>query len=266
MSYAFHSNKSYGEQEPIYNTIYRRFAKGEIDLNLQDTLTYIKRVEAIPDNEYREIFRSYAEALHGKGPEAEKLLDAIVERKVTLRETYRSFYADLLTERTGKKQVFIWADEVQAHVKQPLAAVTHSPDVLKQMNMAELKQLAKQKAIPYYNNFSKPQLVQAISDPVKAVEISAQTKARLALHVVAGQVRLAELVVVAAGLADRADGENAGGHEVARIGEVGHGHIGEVVVGPPALGNLRLETGGGASRIHTHCVLLLSLIKPHSRP
>ena len=45
--------------------------------------------------------------------------------------------------------------------------------------MAELKQLAKQKAIPYYNNFSKPQLVQAISDPVKAVEISAQTKARL---------------------------------------------------------------------------------------
>ena len=179
MSYAFHPNKSYGEKEPIYNTIYRRFAKGEIDLNLQDTLTYIKRVEAISDNEYREIFRSYAEALHGKGPEAEKLLDAIVERKATLRETYRSFYADLLTERTGKKQTFIWADEMQAHVKQPLAAVTHSPDVLKQMNMAELKQLAKQKAIPYYNNFSKPQLVQAISDPVKAVEISAQTKARL---------------------------------------------------------------------------------------
>ena len=179
MSYAFHPNKSYGEQEPIYNTIYRRFAKGEIDLNLQDTLTYIKRVETIPDNEYREIFRGYAEALHGKGPEAEKLLDAIVERKATLRETYRRFYSDLLTERTGKKQAFIWADELQSHVKQPLAAVTHSPDVLKQMNMAELKQLGKQKAIPYYNNFSKPQLVQAISDPVKAVEISAQTKARL---------------------------------------------------------------------------------------
>lgn len=179
MSYAFHPNKSYGEQEPIYNTIYRRFAKGEIDLNLQDTLTYIKRVEAIPDSEYREIFREYAEALHGKGPEAEKLLDAIVERKATLRETYRSFYADLLTERTGKKQAFIWADEVQAHVQQPLAAVVHTPDVLNKMNMAELKQLAKQKAIPYYNNFTKPQLVQAISDPVKAVEISAQTKARL---------------------------------------------------------------------------------------
>lgn len=179
MSYAFHPNKSYGEEEPIYNTIYRRFAKGEIDLILQDTLTYIKRVEAISDDKYREIFRDYAEALRGKGPETEKLLDAIVERKAGLRETCRSFYADLLTERTGKKQMFIWADEVQAHVQQPLAAVVHTPDVLKQMNMAELKQLAKQKAIPYYNNFTKPQLVQAISDPVKAVEISAQTKARL---------------------------------------------------------------------------------------
>lgn len=178
MSYAYHPNHSYGETEPIYNTMYRRFAKGEIDLNLQDTLTYIKRVEAIQDNEYREIFREYAEALHGKGPEAEKLLDAIVERKDTLRETYRSFYADLLTERTGKKQAFIWADEAQAHIQQPLAATVHTPDVLKQMNISELKQLAKQKAIPYYGNFTKSELVQAISDPVQATQISAQAKAR----------------------------------------------------------------------------------------
>ena len=81
--------------------------------------------------------------------------------------------------------MFIWADEVQAHVKQPgepaidrvvdrlllpiafvgVKCVAHG---LKQMNMAELKQLAKQKAIPYYNNFSKPQLVQAISGSASA--------------------------------------------------------------------------------------------------
>lgn len=179
MSYAFHPNKSYGEAEPIYNTIYRRFAKGEIDLDLQDTLAYIKRVEAIPDAEYREIFREYAESLHGKGQAAEELLDAILERKTTLRETYRAFYADLLTERTGAKQTFTWADELLEHTKQPIAAVTHTPEVLKQMNTAELKQLAKQKGIAYYNKFTKPQLVEAISDPVKAVEISAQTKAKL---------------------------------------------------------------------------------------
>ncbi len=179
MSYAFHPNKSYGETEPIYNTIYRRFAKGELDLDLQDTLVYIKRVEAIPDSEYREIFREYAESLHGKGKEAEALLDSIVERKDNLRESYRSFYSDLLTERTGKKQVFTWADELTQQAKQPLAAVTHSTDALKKMNVAELKQLAKQQGIPYYNKFNKKELVEAISDPVKAVEISAKTKAKL---------------------------------------------------------------------------------------
>lgn len=116
---------------------------------------------------------------HGKGKEAEALLDAIVERKDNLRETYRAFYSDLLTERTGRKQIFTWADEVAQQAKQPLAAVTHSADALKKMNVAELKQLAKQKGIPYYNKFNKKELIEAISDPVKAVEISAKTKAKL---------------------------------------------------------------------------------------
>lgn len=182
MSYTYHPNATYGETEPIYNTLFRRFAKGEIDLDLQDTLTYIKRVETITDPQYREIFREYAEELHGKGKAAEDLLDQIVEKKGRLREDYRQFYSDLLTERTGKKQVFIWADEAAQHMQQPLTAVTHSPDVLKQMNMAELKQLAKQKQIPYYNNMNKTQLVTSISDPVKVPEMSAQVRDRLAAN------------------------------------------------------------------------------------
>ncbi len=179
MTYTYHPNATYGETEPIYNTMYRRFANGEIDLDLQDTLAYIKRVEAIPDSQYREIFRDYAEALHGKGKEAEELLDAILERKTTLRETYRTFYSDLLTERTGKKQSFIWADEATAHMQQPIAAVQMTPTTLKQMNITELKQLAKQKQIPYYNNMNKTQLVTSISDPVKAPQMSAQVRDRL---------------------------------------------------------------------------------------
>lgn len=182
MSYTYHPNATYGETEPIYNTLFRRFAKGEVDLDLQDTLTYIKRVESIPDTQYREIFRGYAEELHGKGKAAEDLLDQIVERKGRLREDYRQFYGDLLTERTGKKQAFIWADEAVQHMQQPLTAVTHSPDVLKKMNTAELKQLAKQKQIPYYNNMNKTQLVTSISDPVKAPEMSAQVRDRLAAN------------------------------------------------------------------------------------
>ena len=148
MTYAYHPNATYGETEPIYNTMYRRFAKGEIDLDLQDTLAYIKRAEAVPDAQYREIFRDYAEGLRGKGKEAEELLDAILERKTTLRETYRTFYSDLLTERTGKKQTFIWADEATAHMQQPIAAVQMTPSTLKQMNITELKQLAKAETNP----------------------------------------------------------------------------------------------------------------------
>ena len=180
MSYAYHPNAVYGETEPIYNTIFKRFAKGDIDLNLQDTLAYIKRVESIPDVSYREIFRGYAEGMHGKGQAAEALLDQIVDRKMGLREAYREFFSDLLTVKNGKKQVFAWADETAAHMKQPLVGVLHTPEMLSKMSIAELKQLAKQKQIPYYLNMNKGQLITSISDPVKAPGISAQVRDRLA--------------------------------------------------------------------------------------
>ncbi|MGI6498020.1 MAG: Rho termination factor N-terminal domain-containing protein [Oscillospiraceae bacterium] len=40
-------------------------------------------------------------------------------------------------------------------MQQPITAVMHSPETLKKMNVAELKQMAKQKQIPYYNNMNK---------------------------------------------------------------------------------------------------------------
>lgn len=185
MSYTYHPNSAYGETEPLYNTVYRRFAKGEIDLDLQDTLTYIKRVESIPDAEYREIFREYAESLHGKGQAAEDLLDAIVERKASLRETYRTFYGELLTERTGKPVTFVWADEAATAAKQPLAAVTHTVQSIQGMSIADLKAIAKNKGIAYYNNMNKTQLVTAITDPTQAAAMSNQVKTRLAANAAA---------------------------------------------------------------------------------
>ncbi len=182
MSYAYHPNAKYGETEPLYNTLFRKYANNELDLDPQDTLAYIKRVEAIPDKEYREIFRQYAESLHGKGKQAENLLDAIVERKQTLRETYRTFYTDLLTQRTGKKQAaFVWADEAQATAK-TMQAATHSVASLKKMSKQDLLQLAKQKNIAYYNNMNKQQLIDSISDPVKAQQCSADVRNRLAAN------------------------------------------------------------------------------------
>lgn len=185
MSYTYHPNSTYGETEPLYNTMYRRFAKGEIDLDLQDTLTYIKRVESIPDAEYREIFREYAESRLGKGQAAEDLLDAIVERKATLRETYRTFYSELLTERTGQAVKFVWADEAAAVTAQPIAAVQHTAATLQGMSIADLKAIAKTQGIAYYNNMNKTQLVTAITDPTQAAAMSNQVKTRLAANAAA---------------------------------------------------------------------------------
>lgn len=192
MTYAYHPNSKYGETEPLYNTLFRKYADGDLDLDPQDTLTYIKRVEAIPDKEYREIFRQYAESLHGKGKQAEELLDAIVERKQALRETYQTFYTDLLTQRTGKKQTaFIWADEAQATAK-TMQATTHSVASLKKMSKQDLLQLAKQKNIAYYNSMNKQQLIDSISDPVKAQRCSADVRNRLAANQAARNARAAQ--------------------------------------------------------------------------
>ena len=182
MTYAYHPNSKYGETEPLYNTVFRKYAKNELDLNPQDTLAYIKRVEAIPDKEYREIFRGYAESLKGKGKDAEQLLDAIVERKQNLRETYRTFYTDLLTERTGKKQAaFVWADEAQNTAKTIQAAV-HDVATLKKMGKADLLQMAKAQNIAYCNNMNKQQLIDSLSDPVKAKQCSKDVRDRLAAN------------------------------------------------------------------------------------
>lgn len=192
MTYAYHPNSKYGETEPLYNTLFRKYANNELDLDPQDTLAYIKRVEAIPDKEYREIFRRYAESLHGKGQQAEDLLDAIVERKQTLRETYRTFYTDLLTQRTGKKQAaFVWADEAQATAK-TMQASAHSVASLKKMSKQDLLQLAKQKNIAYYNNMNKQQLIDSISDPVKAQQCSADVRNRLAANQAARNAKAAQ--------------------------------------------------------------------------
>ena len=175
MSLTFHPNAAYGEHEPIYNTLYRRFANGEIDIRLNDTLSYIKRIEAIPDNEYREIFRQYAEALHGKGAKAEQLLDQIVSRKQNLRSTFESFYSDLLTQRKGTKTVFAFADNAAAQMlTSPATAVsTFNPATLKTMKIADLQALAKSKGIKHFGIMHKDELIDVISDPSKIKQTQA---------------------------------------------------------------------------------------------
>lgn len=177
MSYTFHPNAVYGETEPIYNTIYRKFANGDIDINLNDVLPYIQRVEAVPDSAYREIFREYAEALYGKGNKAEQLLDQIVSRKQNLRVTFEDFYSDLLTQRKGYHTAFQFVDNASSAQKS-IATATLSTDALKAMSLNDLKAIAHKQNIKYAWNMNKAQLVEAISDPNKTAQIVQDAKNR----------------------------------------------------------------------------------------
>lgn len=180
MSLTYHPNKVYGETEPVYNTLYRRFADGEIDIRLNDTLTYIKRIEAIPDKEYREIFRKYAESLYGPGDQAENLLDTIVYRKQTVRKTYEEFYSELLTKRKGTPATFTFMDATDAFTLKPKnpATASFTPSALNAMTVKDLKAMAKVNGIQNYSIMHKSELVSAISDPANAHAVSVSAKAR----------------------------------------------------------------------------------------
>ncbi len=167
MSLTYHPNSVYHETEPIYNTLYRRFVNGEIDIRLNDTLAYIKRIEVVPDAEYREIFRKYAECLYGKGAKAEQLLDQIVHRKQNVRATFETFYSELLTQRKGAKTVFAFADNAAAAVftTPSPATSTFTQSALKGMKLKDLMDIAKAKGIKSYGIMHKDELIAAISDP-----------------------------------------------------------------------------------------------------
>ena len=59
----FHPNDSYGETEPVYNTLYRNFSNGKGDLHdprsgpLRD---YIEGLQNIPDEHFKELFAPFA--------------------------------------------------------------------------------------------------------------------------------------------------------------------------------------------------------------
>lgn len=64
---------------PIYKTLFERYKNGEIDLDFSPVREVLENVKLITDDEYRELFRAYAEALNPDNPE--ELLDKIVKRK-----------------------------------------------------------------------------------------------------------------------------------------------------------------------------------------
>lgn len=179
MSYTYHPNSMYGATQPVYNELFSKYAGNYLDMNLNDFLPYIKRIESISDKEYRAIFQKYAEELTKTKKEAEELLDRIVERKQNLRVTYRVFFEELLQQRTGKKVSFKFLDEGAKQAKQTISAILMTEEEASKLTIAELKKIAKSNNVPNFGNMSKQQLITCITEPERIEEMSNQVKAKL---------------------------------------------------------------------------------------
>lgn len=96
MSYQFSPNPN----KTLYNSVFELYAKGEIDLNLNQVDRYIQTVEAIPREEYLGLFREVVEAkCKGDPARMEKMNAQILARKEGLRAEYQRFFGELARER-----------------------------------------------------------------------------------------------------------------------------------------------------------------------
>jgi len=153
----------------------------------------IQRIEAIPDDEYRELFRAYAEALHGKGEKAEALLDQIVKRKQVVRAEFEAFFSELLTERTGKAVTFKFVDAVPAKelTQQLVTAQAFSKETLEQLTWKELWDLAKPHKIKYAQSWSKEDFIRFLLDPSQKAAIEEEVRNRIRAQTAARAARRA---------------------------------------------------------------------------
>ena len=95
----------------LYNVVFSMFEKGEMDLNLFDTLPQIEKIEAMGDEEYLQTFENYFDYLAEKSPETvEGVRAAILGRKQNLRQDYSDFFTKLVLNRCKT----LHPDEAQA--------------------------------------------------------------------------------------------------------------------------------------------------------
>jgi hypothetical protein len=114
----------------LYNTIFSKYAKGEMNLNLDDCLPAIQRIEKMSKEDYLENFKDFLDEKCGDdAQERKRYEDAILARKEGLREEYRTFFNGLIWGRIvstkGDKEAypldeynrFIFKDEDRSKVK-----------------------------------------------------------------------------------------------------------------------------------------------------
>lgn len=95
MSYTYkpHSN------DTIYNTMFKAYAEGKIDLDLYANEESIHSIESKDAGQYVEMFKETLDAKYKKGSQRREAEQLLQKRFQTLRETYRTFYTELIRER-----------------------------------------------------------------------------------------------------------------------------------------------------------------------
>lgn len=131
LSTSYHPNAKYGEEPPFKNALYRAYAQGKVDLNLNDVLPYIQQTEKITDEKWMAAVTPYIEALvkdHGFSEAAKQTLKtAILSRKHNLRDDFRKFFTGLNAQKGLKEGTFTFSDESAPGVKLPEASTEKAP-------------------------------------------------------------------------------------------------------------------------------------------
>ncbi len=96
MSYQFSPNPN----KTLYNSVFELYAQGKMDLDLGKVDEHIRRVEAIPDEEYVGMFSEVVAAkCKGDPKKMEEMNAQILARKTGLRAEYERFFGELARER-----------------------------------------------------------------------------------------------------------------------------------------------------------------------
>ena len=83
--------------EPIYNTFFKMYRDGKIDIDKKVVESVITRVENLDDKEYLKMFKPYLRVL--KEEERLPVKKEIMRRKKNIRKSYEAFFRELDSHR-----------------------------------------------------------------------------------------------------------------------------------------------------------------------
>jgi len=130
LSVDYHPNKSFGEQEPLYNTLGKAIKAGKVQFNPADSLPAIEAAEKISDADYLKAVEGYA-ANHPGGPAAAaKFKAAAIARKNSLRSDFETYYRKLTSDPHFSFDPAKMAAAKKAHADAIAAANQKAADAL----------------------------------------------------------------------------------------------------------------------------------------